>query len=1065
MSKKHYISLKIIAEIILGIIVLFLIGLGFGAWKLSEGPINMEQFIPYIESEINNSSPDRKVEIGNLYLEWQGFENPLGLSAKDIVVSNDQGPFLFSPEIDLNISLRRLIIGQLKIEALWIRRIALSITRTKNGQIKLTGQKISEKQDVVKHVPATITLNNLIYDLPELDVFWIDQASIIYKDEISNKTTIFDPVTIFTEMNEKSGERSLSGFLTFPFGEKTSSNTVKVNFSTSSDPLILNLHGGFQKTPIDNFMQFMPVLPSGWDLNMVVDASFQIQLDNLWNLHQADVKLNAKKGQIFFPINGENDHVEVSDMSIHIDHDPKTDMASIKEFQIKVNDLVNVTAMGDVKNLQTPDKIAGDLKIAVHNLPQDYFSRYWPIEYSDNGAYRWLVKKMHGGVFKSISLHSAFDLKQTQRDDNLPLPSEIKFIRGEMAYEGLNIDYNKPMAAAKNISGSGKYDDIALTLNIDTADIGGMKTKNATLHFDDLLTSGTGLGTLKFPVSAPVQAVFDYIAAKPIQAFENVDFDPKNTVGYVDAVVDIEIPLLKNLPLEDVKVTVNGTVNGADIPNAFRGLSLSGGPYEIYATTQEIKVKGSGELQGKAITLDWHEYFSAKSAPEYVSKITADVVSNDAIRRAFIKNMADYFRGDASGEVTYIKSNNNRDARINLKLDLKKTAILVDDIGFNKKFGTRGNASMDVSIRDEELKSIKNIKITGKNISLQNGEIAFLTNDDEPYIKEAQLDKVIFNDNKFSLKAKATDNLLKINIEGNFLDARPFLTNKKNVTKKSQSRRPAEIGVKVSEVRSSDDTTLKNAAIYMKLDKNGQADQFEMDAKLGETGGEGDLFIRYTPEVADGLTLRVESNNAGETLRAFDLYPYIQGGQLQIAGKPITGGRWGDVHGRARINDFKVSNAPILLRLVNALSFQNFLQANALGFARLESDFRWERGKDGDEFTINNGTTSGASVALTFDGYISGKDDYVEINGTAAPLSEINSFISKIPVIGHLLTGGGALLAATYTIKGPSDDPIVSINPLSVLAPGIIRKMLFESGSPSKEKEATIPKKERTELN
>ena len=45
-----------------------------------------------------------------------------------------------------------------------------------------------------------------------------------------------------------------------------------------------------------------------------------------------------------------------------------------------------------------------------------------------------------------------------------------------------------------------------------------------------------------------------------------------------------------------------------------------------------------------------------------------------------------------------------------------------------------------------------------------------------------------------------------------------------------------------------------------------------------------------------------------------------------------------------------------------------------------------------------------------------------------------------------MLSGGseGGIFAATYTIKGPQDDPNVAVNPLSMLTPGIIRRILFE---------------------
>jgi hypothetical protein len=67
--------------------------------------------------------------------------------------------------------------------------------------------------------------------------------------------------------------------------------------------------------------------------------------------------------------------------------------------------------------------------------------------------------------------------------------------------------------------------------------------------------------------------------------------------------------------------------------------------------------------------------------------------------------------------------------------------------------------------------------------------------------------------------------------------------------------------------------------------------------------------------------------------------------------------------------------------------------------------------------------------------------------GTAVPAYALNSLVSKIPIIGRLLTGrrGEGLLGLGYRVTGRGDDPSVFVNPLSVLTPGIFRR-IFEVG-------------------
>ncbi len=1068
MKKTLWHCNKIFFEIFLGLFLLIIIALGFFAWKLSQGPINIDRAIPYIESQLHQLGTTERIEIESMVLEWRGFSNPLGFSAINVSVSNDRGPFLFAPEIDIDVSWRRLMIGQLRLQSVWIRNIALSITKTETGQIQLTGHSATPKQPKLNDeiISANLTLRDLIYDLPKVDVLWIDKARIIYNDQIKQTIQRFDPVTFYIQMNDRGDNRDLLGFLTFPFGQETNKNTVKLNFSTQNNPVLLSLNGNISETPIDNIIQFMPKLPKGFDFNMVADTEIQAQLNNTWGLHQLNLKISAPRGQIQFPLNDKDDFVDVSDLVIHATQDPKIDTTVINNIQMRVNDAVDLQASGTLTNLKDLDKLSGNIDLSIKNLPQNYFNRYWPQDYSDNGAYEWLTQKMEGGTYNLINLTTIFDLAATARTDGKPLPNELIAIKGDMIYEGLNVDYKSPLPVATNISGTGTYDDIELTLNVTEANVGGMITKGGTLHFDDLITKGAGLGTLTFPVISNTQNVFDYIATDPINAFDKIDFKGKNTKGDVDATIKIEIPLTKGTPIEDIKVSVEGIINNAEIPNAVKGLTLSGGPYDVFATTQEIKVKGSGLLSGKPITLDWHEYFSTESAQDYISKVTATVTANDKIRRAFTNDFADYFEGDTSGDVVYIKDKNNRDAMINLNLDLTNTLAIVPSLGLDKPSGQKANATTNITLKNGDLTAVKNLKISGAGLSLASGNIEFKTVNGEPLITKAALKNMAFNENRISILMAEHDGMLKTNVTGSFLDARPILSRKKEEGDGRQAEgRPREYGVDVLEMRTADDTTIKNPKAYIRLDQTGKADKLELDAKLGANGQAGDLYVRYTPDVPDGLTLRVESNNAGETLRAFDLYPYINGGQLQIAGVPLQGGRFGDVRGKARINDFQASNAPVLLRLVNALSFQSFLQAGALNFTRLESDFEWKLGDMGDIYTISNGTTSGTSVALTFDGFVNTADKNINITGTAAPLSEINNFVGKIPILGNILTGGGALLAATYSIKGDPSDPSVTVNPLSILTPGIIRKMLFENTPQSATENNATPQPNQTFQN
>lgn len=1043
--------LKTVGEVVLGLLLLFCITAGLLAWRLSQGPIDLDKSTPYFVDYFNDNNAE-KISIESLVLTWGGFENPLGLSASKVTVSNDNGPFLYSPQIDLNIRLVPLLLGKFELEAVWIRQIILSITKHENGAFTITGQPLDETiEDDKELLPASLTLNDLIYDLPDLDYFWIDDARIIYRDARRERTKTFEPVTLYIKNNKEiDNEKNLSGFLSFPFGEDSNSNIVRMNFQTSQDPLLLNVYGEFQQTPLYNFLQFAPTLPEGLRIRTVVDAEIALQLDNTWSLHSMNAVLKADEGKLRYPINDATNEVDFNNLSVALTHDANDDILSIKNLSARVNDQVDVAVTGQLASYTEMDSVSGSLDLSVTNLPQDYFNRYWPKDYTDNGAYKWLTQRIQGGTFPKVDFQMVFDQARQTREDEKPLPPWLLSAKGDFSYEGLTIDYNAPMQPATEAIGTGTYNDVELTLDIASAKVGAMDTREATLNFDDLISRDTGKATMTFPVTAQAQDVFDYIAAEPIKAFDNVAFNPRGTSGDVDALVKIDLPLLADLPIEEVKVSVEGTLTNANIPNAVKGLTISGGPYAIAATTEDIKIEGSGQIAGQPIDLLWHEYFSSDSAVDYLSKIDASLTANDTIRAAFIEGITEYFEGPTKIDLDYVTDKNGGSTAIDVALDLSDTDILLKEVGLIKTAGQGATAKMKVGLVNGDLNSISNLSIAGDAISLGNGSLNFTNTNGEPSLTKATLDLLQFQKNNISVVAAQEGDLLKTSITGNYLDISPLLQGEKENIRKVKDEaktttRPIEIGITVNELQTSETGTLKQPKIYARLNGDAQIERFELDAFLGQTAQNGKLYIRYQPDVQDGLSLRVETDNAGELFRTLDLYPYIQGGTLQIAGRPIEGGRFGDVEGRARINDFEVTNAPAIIRLVNSFSFKNILQGGALRFTRLESDFEWRIGDAGDIYTVTDGQTSGAAIALTFDGFVNTATDNMEINGTAAPLSELNSFIGNIPIVGQILTGGSAFWAATYSVYGNPEDPGVSVNPLSVITPGILRKLLFEN--------------------
>ena len=74
----------------------------------------------------------------------------------------------------------------------------------------------------------------------------------------------------------------------------------------------------------------------------------------------------------------------------------------------------------------------------------------------------------------------------------------------------------------------------------------------------------------------------------------------------------------------------------------------------------------------------------------------------------------------------------------------------------------------------------------------------------------------------------------------------------------------------------------------------------------------------------------------------------------------------------------------------------------------------------------------------------------IALKGSLVPAFGLNSIVSNVPVLGDILASkkGEGIFGVTYSLSGDAEHPAVSANPLSMLTPGILRR-IFEGHIPT----------------
>ena len=100
--------------------------------------------------------------------------------------------------------------------------------------------------------------------------------------------------------------------------------------------------------------------------------------------------------------------------------------------------------------------------------------------------------------------------------------------------------------------------------------------------------------------------------------------------------------------------------------------------------------------------------------------------------------------------------------------------------------------------------------------------------------------------------------------------------------------------------------------------------------------------------------------------------------------------------------------------------------------------------------SVNGARVVGRAIGASADGYIDRPHGTIALKGSLIPAYGVNSMISNIPLIGDIFASkkGEGIFGITYSMTGSSDKPDISVNPLSILTPGIFRR-IFEGHIPT----------------
>ena len=185
-----------------------------------------------------------------------------------------------------------------------------------------------------------------------------------------------------------------------------------------------------------------------------------------------------------------------------------------------------------------------------------------------------------------------------------------------------------------------------------------------------------------------------------------------------------------------------------------------------------------------------------------------------------------------------------------------------------------------------------------------------------------------------------------------------------------------------------------------------------------------------------GTGVRITADDAGAVIAASGIFGKARGGTLDLSLVPR--GERGVYDGLATVANIQIRGAPVLAELLSAISVVGLLeQLNNSGLVFSSAEAQFSTSPAG--VTISRSSAVGASLGVSMHGTYASAGSVLAMQGVISPIYLLNG-------IGSVLTRPGeGLFGFNYDLTGTADDPKVSVNPLSILTPGMFREIFRAS--------------------
>jgi len=686
------------------------------------------------------------------------------------------------------------------------------------------------------------------------------------------------------------------------------------------------------------------------------------------------------------------------------------------------------------------------LGIACNPMPAAAFKRLWPAFLSPK-VRDWVVQHISSGNVERLDIASNATFAQMS-PSGPPMPEE-----------GLSVDIVGSAVTLRPVAGLPAVRDADMTLHLNGRNakitfgkgiVDVSPGRRLTLSNGVFEVPNTRLKTpparVSFRVDGTVPAAAELLLLDRLRDYSAVPFDPANTRGTVSGQVQLGMPLRPDLPPGSTDYDISVDLLNFSADKVLFGQKVEGQTLRVTANNQSYEIKGDVKVAGSPAQI---EYRRLKGETDAEVKITATL--DEAARARFGLDVGPALAGPMPMKFTGRVGADEREGRFNVEADLTNTKIENLLPGWVKAPGRQARVAFTL-VKQKAAAGLRfeDVLIDGQGV-LAKGTVDL---DSDGELLAANFPVFATSDgDKTSVRAdRGADGALRVVMRGDVYDGRNFVKAAMGgpTDPRIKAKHPdLDLDIKLGVVAGHLGETIRGLDWRMSR-RGGRVRTFSMSAKIGR---DTPLIGEMRTRVNNGKpVLYFETNDAGALFRFTDMYQRMIGGKMWIGMDPPN--QDGSAQeGVISVSAFTIRGDSTLERVVS--NAPNAGQSNNIDFSQARADFTRAPGR----MTVRDGVLRGPMLGATVEGNIDYARDQVAMRGTLVPLYGLNNMFGQIPIVGLFLGGGSneGMFGITYEVGGTPANPRPVVNPISAIAPGVLRKFFEFRETPERDRAFTEP--------